>query len=64
MLVAVSFQLRSPMGALPKRRISSARRGKRRAAKNLTAKIVKHHKVPSHKKGLVANIQRLLGNNA
>lgn len=49
------------MGALPKRRISTARQGKRRANKGLAAKQVKHHSVPKHKQSLVERLMKALG---
>jgi ribosomal protein L32 len=49
------------MGALPKRRISSARRGKRRFTKVLVSKNVKQHRVAQHKAGLFASLKKALG---
>lgn len=49
------------MGALPKRRISTRRQGKRRAAINLESKQIKHHAVPNHKKGLLSKLKQVLG---
>ncbi len=48
------------MGALPKRRISSGRRGRRRSADALKKKIVKHHSVSSHKVKLVDSLKKAL----
>lgn len=52
------------MGALPKRRISSARRGKRRAAISLVKKNVKQHAVKQYKTGVVASLKKALGLSA
>lgn len=51
------------MGAQPKRRISSARRGKRRANKVVTLKQTKHNPVPTHKVGLIQQIKQLFVSN-
>lgn len=51
------------MGALPKRRISTRRKGKRRLQDALNKKIVKHHAVPAHKKGLFESMKKALGMN-
>ena len=49
------------MGALPKRRISSGRRGRRRIADDLKKKIVKHHIVSKHKNKIMAGLKKALG---
>jgi ribosomal protein L32 len=49
------------MGALPKRRISTGRKGRRRTQDNLEKKIVKHHLVSSHKKGIFESLKKALG---
>jgi ribosomal protein L32 len=51
------------MGALPKRRISSARRGKRRKDKVLGTKQAKHNPVPNHKVGFIQQIKQLFVSN-
>jgi ribosomal protein L32 len=52
------------MGALPKRRISSARRGKRRAAISLKKQIVKHYTVKRNKRSMVETLKKALGFSA
>jgi ribosomal protein L32 len=49
------------MGAQPKRRISSGRRGRRRLADALPKKVVKHHLVARHKVRLVDSLKKVLG---
>lgn len=49
------------MGALPKRRISTARKGRRRSQDGMDKKIVKHHIVSKHKKGLFESLKKALG---
>lgn len=49
------------MGALPKRRISSGRRGRRRIADALKKKVVKHHIVSKHKVKLVDSLKKIFG---
>ncbi len=51
------------MGAHPKRRISTARAGRRQKGIKIDSKQTKHHAVPSHKQGLVAKIKKLLAVN-
>jgi hypothetical protein len=48
------------MGALPKRRISTGRKGRRRSQDGLVKKIVKHHAVSSHKKRIVDGLKKAL----
>lgn len=52
------------MGALPKRRISTARKGRRRSQDTLTKKHVKHAKPVLHKQTLVGKIKKALGQTA
>lgn len=49
------------MGAQPKRRISTGRRGRRRLADALNKKVVKHHIISRHKAKLVDGIKKVLG---
>lgn len=47
------------MGALPKNKITSVERGKRRSGNSPTlTKQIAHSTVPLHKRGLVAQIRR------
>jgi len=52
------------MGALPKRRISTKRRGMRRSQDKLKLKQVKHHSPQTHKLGIVASLKKALGMTA
>ncbi|MEO8581876.1 MAG: hypothetical protein ABI425_04880 [Patescibacteria group bacterium] len=49
------------MGALPKRRISSGRRGRRRIADAMKSKIVKQFIVSKHKTKIVDSLKKILG---
>lgn len=44
------------MGALPKRRISTGRKGRRRTQDKLQSKQVKHHSVQAYKKNIVSKL--------
>lgn len=49
------------MGALPKRRISTGRKGRRRTQDGFAKKVTKHHIVSSHKKSLFESLKKALG---
>ncbi len=50
------------MGAVPKHRPSTKRRGQRRKMQQLKRKQTKHHSVPFHQRSLVTTLKALFKN--